>query len=81
MEFDYMPEPDMVSDLREVADMEKAKERYIEEREHAESLSDSDIEDIILDYSNAETADGCMVEPDGVCPHGYRSPLLILGLI
>jgi len=24
---------------------------------------------------------GCEVEPDGHCPHGYSSPLLILGLI
>jgi len=28
-----------------------------------------------------EATDGCMVEPDGVCPHGYPSWLLYLGLI
>ena len=28
-----------------------------------------------------ETADGCMVEPDGTCPHGQNSPLVDLGLI
>lgn len=28
-----------------------------------------------------ETADGCMVEPDGRCPHGQNSPLVDLGLI
>ena len=28
-----------------------------------------------------ETADGCMVEPDGTCEHGQKSPLLELGLI
>lgn len=28
-----------------------------------------------------ETADGCEVEPDGKCPHGYSSPLLLLGII
>jgi hypothetical protein len=27
------------------------------------------------------TPDGCWVEPDGVCPHGERSPLLVRGLI
>ncbi len=28
-----------------------------------------------------ETVDGCMVEPDGTCPHGYRSPMIVLGII
>ena len=28
-----------------------------------------------------ETEDGCRVEPDGICPHGYQSPLLIEGWI
>ncbi len=27
------------------------------------------------------TADGCHVEADGICPHGYQSPLLLLGMI
>jgi hypothetical protein len=33
------------------------------------------------DDSGVETADGCWVEPDGHCPHGYPSPLLAAGLI
>ena len=28
-----------------------------------------------------EATDGCRVEPDGVCPHGYPSWLLAKGLI
>ena len=28
-----------------------------------------------------ETPDGCRVEPDGTCPHGQESWMLILGLI
>ena len=28
-----------------------------------------------------EATDGCVVEPDGICPHGYNSWLLELGLI
>lgn len=28
-----------------------------------------------------KTPDGCKVEPDGECPHGQRSWLLILGMI
>ncbi|CAO4181224.1 hypothetical protein [Methylorubrum extorquens] len=29
----------------------------------------------------AETTDGCLVEPDGVCQHGHPSWLLRLGVI
>ncbi len=29
----------------------------------------------------ARATDGCRVEPDGVCPHGCKSWLLVLGLI
>jgi len=28
-----------------------------------------------------EATDGCIVEPDGVCEHGYPSWLLYLGMI
>lgn len=31
--------------------------------------------------SVCEATDGCTVEPDGSCPHGKQSWLLILGLI
>lgn len=29
----------------------------------------------------AKATDGCEVEPDGVCPHGKQSWLLVLGYI
>ena len=29
----------------------------------------------------SEAPDGCTVEPDGTCPHGYKSWLLLRGLI
>jgi hypothetical protein len=28
-----------------------------------------------------EAPDGCWVEPDGICEHGHRSWLLIMGMI
>lgn len=31
--------------------------------------------------SVVDATDGCSVEPDGVCPHGYPSWLIQLGLI
>jgi hypothetical protein len=36
--------------------------------------------DLLMD-SVLEASDGCSVEPDGVCPHGRPSPLLVLGMI
>lgn len=29
----------------------------------------------------AEATDGCRVEPDGTCPHGAKSWLLVLGYV
>jgi hypothetical protein len=42
-----------------------------------------DIEDLMeaVDEGGIETADGCYVETDGVCPHGHQSPLRVLGMI
>jgi len=28
-----------------------------------------------------ECPEGCIVEPDGICPHGYESILIELGII
>ena len=33
------------------------------------------------DMSVVATYDGCNVDPDGTCEHGYESPLLRLNLI
>jgi hypothetical protein len=33
------------------------------------------------DMAVVSTEDGCRVEPDGKCEHGYLSPLRRLGLI
>ncbi len=52
-----------------------------DEMDYAAGLDMEDLEAIVFDYADAETVDGCIVEPDGKCPHGYSSPLLLLGLI
>lgn len=39
-----------------------------------------ELADWLMD-SICETPDGCEVEPDGACEHGYQSWLLILGLM
>jgi hypothetical protein len=48
--------------------------------EYANGLDFEDLEAIMFD-GIAEAADGCTVEPDGKCPHGHESPLLVLGMI
>jgi hypothetical protein len=50
------------------------------EEKHVRSLSDEDMATMMRD-SVLEAADGCSVEPDGKCPHGFRSPLLVRGVI
>lgn len=42
--------------------------------------SDEELEDWILE-GVAEATDGCIVEPDGVCPHKHKSWLIVLGMI
>lgn len=47
----------------------------------------AELEDIMAESlfgateGTVETIDGCIVEPDGKCPHGFLSPLLEAGLI
>ncbi len=39
--------------------------------------------EICLDegWSPTKCPDGCIVEPDGICPHNFKSDLLELGVI
>ena len=34
-----------------------------------------------VDRGGCKATDGCWVEPDGICPHGCKSWLLVMGLI
>lgn len=43
--------------------------------------SDEEIESWIMGDENARATDDCEVEPDGTCPHGCKSWLLVLGMI
>lgn len=48
------------------------------------SLPDPPSEDELMDMfmdGECTATDGCLVEPDGVCPHGHKSWLLVLGMI
>lgn|GEM_PF-2195672 len=53
-------------------------------RQSAPPIADEpDIETLMAQEMEGvcEATDGCLVEPDGVCPHGHPSWLLHLGLI
>lgn len=52
-----------------------------EDLAHASQLTEEDLRAFIFDADNPEASDGCIVEPDGICPHGRPSPLLVLGVI
>ena len=39
------------------------------------------IEEWMWEDGGCEATDGCWLEPDGVCPHGHPSWLLVMGLI
>ena len=45
--------------------------------------SKPDIEQLQMwdEEGGCETPDGCWVEPDGICEHGHKSWLLIMGMI
>ncbi len=46
-----------------------------------DEISDILEESLFGDMAGVETVDGCIVEPDGSCPHGFYSPLVEAGLI
>lgn len=56
------------------------KEKYPEAIEVDEIPSEEYIKDWSMD-GGCETPDGCWVEEDGICEHGYPSWLRIMGLI
>ena len=43
--------------------------------------SDDEIGAMLVDAIDTEATDGCLVEPDGLCPHGHPSWLIVLKLI
>ena len=53
----------------------------LDEQAYADNLSMDMIEAMVMDQEDVTCVDGCVVEPDGTCPHGYKSPLLLLGII
>ena len=56
---------------------------YAHARENGMSSKMPDVETLEawMDEGGCEATDGCWVEPDGVCPHGKKSWLLVAGMI
>jgi hypothetical protein len=54
------------------------------EDEQAEILQDATFDgacEVVCDKANPDHDCGCEVEPDGHCPHGCASVLLVAGII
>ena len=64
----------------DVGDVLRHKAKVAEERAFAAKMLAAEcfFDDFDMD---GECADGCIVEPDGACEHGYSSWLLVAGLI
>ena len=56
------------------------EERLHEEKVHAHNLHTNTVGRMVMGFDDIYTADGCRVDPGGTCPHGYRSPLVVLGI-
>ena len=74
-----------MTELMTEATTEERYDRQIEQ-DYIEELNkwmESDINHFFSMMSDSvqEAADGCRVEPDGTCPHGYKSPCLLMGVI
>lgn len=63
-----------------MANMMDERARISMIRSHAESLTLEDLEEAMSECG-IETADGCYVETDGRCSHGFPSPMRVLGYI
>lgn len=50
------------------------------ELNHANNLTENQLGAMVIG-AGCEAADGCSVEPDGKCQHGYSSPLKVLGIM
>lgn len=69
--------------------LKKWKEKYPEYDPHLENTfldnllenQDGDLFGVLSLDSVVKVADGCEVESNGICIHGYRSPMLVLGVI
>ena len=66
-----------------VKDHISSNDRPMKPWEYLKIVSPPPMEDLkewMMD-SYCEAVDGCLVEPDGYCPHGHPSWFLVLGLI
>lgn len=65
-------------DVEEVAKRLRALGHHVITNIHPPSLSTMEK---WMDDGIARATDGCIVEPDGICPHKHESWLLVLGYI
>jgi len=64
-------------------EQQNVKAKNYEEAQNKSEAEFIEFLEICLDegWSEAECPHGCIVEPDGVCPHNFKSVALELGFI
>ena len=55
--------------------------RQVPEDRPVQWPTEAELEEMLLGSSSATATDGCQVEPDGSCPHGFPSWPVYFGLI
>lgn len=58
----------------------KLEADYVQELLDAIDDGNEDVAFMLAIDSIQEAADGCSVEPDGTCPHGFKAPSQLVGL-
>lgn len=65
-----------------INEVRKRAESYEEGRKKSEAEFNKFIEECLDEgWSPTKCSTGCVVEPDGICPHGFRSIALEYGFI
>lgn len=57
------------------------KERESRIAEYVATADMGELQAMMFDQISCEAVDGCIVEPDGHCEHGYPSKLMAIGII
>lgn len=83
MDFSVISEDSHLDDYEYGTDPYADMDDYEDEADvyEPDEWDDAELLEFAEQDGGVETPDGCWVEPDGVCPHGERSPLLVRGLI
>lgn len=68
-----------------IAELDRKQQEYLKQKRSSRAKTKQPTLATLQEWFNeeggCEATDGCWVEPDGYCPHGCPSWMLVLGLI